>query len=52
MFMITPASGQSAPEITTIHSACYIVDANSCLLLGLDASAPGTGILQLQRTGL
>jgi len=49
---ITPAVGQSAPELTTIHPACYIVDANTCLLLGLDATAPGAGILQLQNTGL
>jgi len=47
-----PATGQPAPEITTLNPACYIVDANTCLLLGLDASAPGTGILQLQNTGL
>jgi hypothetical protein len=49
---ITPASGQPPPEITPIGPACYIVNANTCLLLGLDATAPGTGILQLQNTGL
>jgi hypothetical protein len=49
---ITPAAGQPAPEISIIHPACFIVDANTCLLLGLDATAPGTGILQLQQTGL
>jgi hypothetical protein len=49
--MITPATGQPAPEISTLHSACYIVDAKTCLLLGLDATAPGTGILQFQQTG-
>jgi hypothetical protein len=50
--MITPSTGQPAPQSTTINSACYIVDANTCLLLGLDATAPGTGVLQLQHTGL
>jgi hypothetical protein len=49
---ITPAVGQPTPEITIIHPACYLVDANTCLLLGLDAAAPGLGILQLQNTGL
>jgi hypothetical protein len=49
---ITPATGQPVPEFTNINPACYIVDANTCLLLGLDANAPGTGILQLQNTGL
>lgn len=51
-FAIAPASGQPAPQITPLNPACYIVDANTCLLLGLDTSAPGTGILQLQNTGL
>jgi hypothetical protein len=50
--MIAPATGQPAPEFTTLHSACYIVDANTCLLLGIDTTAPGTGILRLQNTGL
>lgn len=49
---ITPATGQPTPNPATINSACYIVDANTCLLLGLDITAPGTGILLLQRTGL
>jgi hypothetical protein len=49
---ITPATGQPAPNPATINPACYIVDANTCLLLGQDASGPGTGVLQLQRTGL
>jgi hypothetical protein len=49
---ITPATGQPTPSPATIKPACYIVDANTCLLLGLDATAPGTGILQLQQTGL
>jgi hypothetical protein len=49
---ILPASGQPSPQFTTLHPACYIVDANTCLLLGLDPTAPGTGILLLQRTGL
>ena len=51
-FTITPATGQPAPQIPTLNPACYIFDANTCLLLGLDASAPGVGILQLQNTGL
>ena len=48
----TPATGQPTPNPTTINTACYVVDANTCLLLGLDSTAPGTGILQLQQTGL
>jgi hypothetical protein len=51
-FTITPAAGQPAPEFGTINTACYIMDANTCLLLGLDNTAPGTGILQMQKTGL
>ena len=51
-FTITPATGQPAPQIPTLNPACYIVGANTCLLLGLDTSAPGVGILQLQNTGL
>ena len=47
-----PAAGQPAPQITTIPAACYVVDANSCLFLGLDATAPGAGVLLLQHTGL
>jgi hypothetical protein len=58
---ITPATGQPMPELTNINPVCYIVDttttggatvAKTCLLLGTDASAPGTGILELQNTGL
>ena len=49
--MITPATGRPPLEISTLHSACYIVDAKTCLVLGLDATAPGTGILQFQQTG-
>lgn len=49
---ITPAGGQPTPPITTLSPACYIVDVTSCLLLGNDTTAPGTGILQLQNTGL
>ena len=52
MLTITPASGQPPPQITPLNPACYIVNASTCLLLGLDATAPGTGILQLQNTGL
>src|SRR5262249_34834160 len=49
---LTLASGQPNPQITVLHPACYLVDANTCLLLVLDAAAPGTGILQLQNVGL
>lgn len=49
---IGPASGQPTPEFTTLPSACYVVDANTCLLLGLDTTAPGTGLLRIQNTGL
>jgi len=52
MLTITPATGQPTPEFTSINPVCYIVDANTCLLLGLDATAPGTGILEFQNTGL
>jgi hypothetical protein len=47
-----PAAGQATPQITSLNPACYFVDANTCLLLGLDAAAPGIGVLQLQNTGL
>jgi hypothetical protein len=43
---------QPVPPITSLNPVCYILDANTCLLLGLDPAAPGTGILQLQNTGL
>lgn len=46
---ITPAAEQPTPEIATINLACYIVDTNSCLLLGLDKTDPGTGVLQMQQ---
>jgi hypothetical protein len=49
---ITPAAGQPTPEFGQINPACYVVDANTCLLLGLDTTAPGVGILELQDTGL
>jgi len=45
---ITPASGQPAPQVTNLNAACYLVDANTCMLLDLDATAPGTGVLLLQ----
>jgi hypothetical protein len=51
-FTIAPAAGQATPEFSTINAACYIMDANTCLLIGLDNTAPGTGILQIQKTGL
>jgi hypothetical protein len=50
--VIGPAAGQPLPQVTSINPVCYILDANTCLLLGLDATAPGTGILELQNTGL
>jgi hypothetical protein len=49
---ITPATGQPTPNPATINPACYIVDAKTCLLLGLDATAPGTGVMLFQQTGL
>jgi hypothetical protein len=49
---ITPAAGQPTPELGHLNPACYIVDGNTCLLLGLDPTAAGTGILELQDTGL
>jgi len=49
---ITPATGQPTPQFLTVPAACYIVDANTCLLVGLDTTAPGSGILQLQQPGL
>ncbi|MGO9446137.1 MAG: hypothetical protein ACLPXB_15385 [Thiobacillaceae bacterium] len=52
MLTITPAAGQPTPEIANLQPICYIVDANSCLLLGSDTTAPGTGVMQLQQTGL
>jgi hypothetical protein len=36
----------------TIKPACYVVDSNTCLLLGLESTTPGVGILQLQNLGL
>lgn len=51
MLMIAPAAGQPLPQVTNINPICYFLDAKTCLLLGLDATAPGTGILELQ-TGL
>jgi hypothetical protein len=49
---IVPATGQPSPQVTTLTQACYLVDANTCLLLGMDPTATGTGILLLQNTGL
>jgi len=51
-FTLTPASGQPVPQIGTLDSVCYVLDANTCLLLGVDPAAPGIGILLLQHTGL
>jgi hypothetical protein len=49
---IMPAAGQPSPQATILNQACYLVDANTCLLLGMDPTATGTGILLLQNTGL
>lgn len=49
---LTPATGQPTPQLSTINGVCYIVSSDSCLVLSLDASAPGTGVLQLAQTGL
>jgi hypothetical protein len=49
---IAPATGQPTPEITNLQPICYIVTANSCLLLGSDTTAPGVGVMQLEQTGL
>jgi hypothetical protein len=49
---ILPAAGQPTLEFTTVHSACYVVDATTCLLLGLDTTVPGTGMARIQNTGL
>ena len=51
-FTIAPAAGNPAPPVATLDTACYLFNANTCLLLGRDPSAPGTGILLLQNTGL
>jgi hypothetical protein len=47
---LSPAAGQPTPQVNNINPACYIVNPNSCLLLGLDVTAPGTGIVGLQNT--
>jgi len=49
---IQPAAGQPPLQVPSINPVCYILDANTCLLLGLEPTAPGTGILQLQRPGI
>jgi hypothetical protein len=49
---IAPAATQPVPPVTSLNPVCYMLDTNTCLLLGLDPVAPGTGILQLQNTGL
>jgi hypothetical protein len=52
MLTFTPSPGQPTPQISTLNPACYVVSSDTCMLLGLDAAAPGTGILQLQQKGL
>jgi len=52
MLNIQPAAGQPVPQVQSINPVCYILDANTCLLLGLDKTAPGIGILQLQSPGI
>ena len=37
---ITPATGQPTPEFTTVHPACYIVDANTPLAPGVGCNRP------------
>jgi hypothetical protein len=49
---IGPAAGQPLIQVPSINPVCYVLDANTCLLLGIDPTAPGTGILELQNTGL
>jgi len=49
---ITPASGQQPPQITNLSLACYLVDVSTCMLLDLNTTAPGTGLLLLPNTGL
>jgi len=41
----------ATPMPQAINPVCYIVDENTCLLLGLDTAAPGVGVLQLQNLG-
>lgn len=52
MLTFTPAQNQPTPVNSTLNTLCYIVDVNACLLLGSDPTAPGTGVLLLQNTGL
>jgi len=49
---ITPATGQPAPQVPNLNLACYLIDSKTCMLLGLNATAPGAGMLLLQNTGL
>jgi hypothetical protein len=48
---IGSAAGQPPIQVPSINPVCYILDTKTCLLLG-DTNATGTGILQLQNTGL
>ena len=45
----TPASTvpPGSDIFTTLNPVCYLLDANTCLLLGTDSAAPGTGIMQV-----
>lgn len=49
-FLLTLNFATLTPQ--TIKPACYVVNSDSCLLLGLDSTTPGVGILQLQSLGL
>jgi len=48
---ITPTNGHPAPEFTTLNLTRHIVDATQ-LILDPDATKPGRGVMQLQKTGL
>jgi len=52
LLTISPGSGQPSPQASNLNLACYLVDANTCMLLDLDATTPGAGSLILQNNGL
>jgi hypothetical protein len=48
LMILTFTPSSSSPDIlTTFNPVCYVLDVNTCLLLGTDSTAPGTGILQV-----